>query len=122
MTSEAELQTKIRLEASQKGIRLWRNNVGAVHTAEGHFLRFGLANESAQMNKKIKSSDLIGIRPIVIQPHHVGLTIGQFVAREVKAPNWKYKATEREIAQQRFLELVKKLGGDAVFANSVGTL
>ena len=52
----------------------------------------------------------------------VGHTVGQFVAREVKRTNWKYKGTAREDAQGKYLELVLSLGGDAAFANGIGTL
>lgn len=120
--SEGAIQNRIRLEASKKGLRLFRNNVGACMDENGNFIRYGLANDSKKMNDLIKSSDLIGIRPVVIQQHHVGQTIGQFVAREVKAGNWSYTGTAREEAQLRFLELVASLGGDAAFANSEGTL
>ena len=120
--SEAAIQTRIRLEASRKGLRLWRNNVGATHTDEGGFIRYGLANDSKQMNKNVKSSDLIGLRPVLIQQQHVGQIIGQFVAREVKRGSWSYSASEEEIAQLNYLQLVISLGGDAEFANSEGTL
>ena len=120
--SEAAVQTDIRLEASSKGCRVWRNNVGATMTDDGSFIRYGLANDSKQMNDRVKSSDLIGIRPIVITEAHIGHTIGQFVAREVKRPDWKYMGTKREVAQLRFLELVMSLGGDGCFAVSEGTL
>lgn len=120
--SEAAIQTRIRLEASRKGGRIFRNNVGATMDENGNFIRFGLCNDSHQMNKVIKSSDLIGIRPVAITEAHVGSVIGQFIAREVKAGNWQYTGTAREEAQLKFLELVASLGGDAAFANNEGTL
>ncbi len=120
--SEGAIQTRIRLEATQKGCRVWRNNVGGTYTEDGSFLRYGLANDSKQMNDLIKSSDLIGIRPLLIQQNHVGQVIGQFIAREVKAANWGYSGSKREEAQLNFLNLVASMGGDAAFANSVGTL
>jgi len=120
--SEAAIQTRIRLEASRNGVRLWRNNVGGTYTEEGSFLRYGLANDSKQMNDHIKSHDLIGIRPVLIEPHHVGKVIGQFVSREVKAAGWRYRGTEREEAQLRWAELIASMGGDACFANGEGTL
>jgi len=112
----------VRLEASKKGARLWRNNSGAGKLESGSFVRWGLCNETPAMNKVMKSSDLIGIRPVIIGPHHVGKVIGQFVARECKTPGWKYKATDREIAQMNFLTLVESLGGDGKFCSSEGTL
>lgn len=120
--SEAAVQTRVRLEASRKGIRLWRNNVGATKTDTGSFIRYGLANETTAMNKLLKSSDLIGIRPVVITPGHVGHTIGQFMACEVKHAGWKYTGGGREKAQMNYLELVTGLGGDARFVNTEGTL
>ena len=120
--SEGAVQTNIRLEASQCGARLWRNNVGALLDARGIPVRYGLANDSKAMNKQIKSSDLIGLKPVLIEPHHVGQILGQFVAREVKEQAWRFSGSERENAQLAFLQLVLSLGGDAAFANGAGTL
>lgn len=120
--SEAAVTAAIRLEASRVGCRLFRNNVGACKDETGRMIRYGLMNESAQMNKTIKSSDLIGIRPILIGPQHMGTTIGQFVAREVKAGTWTWGGTEREVAQMRFIDMVNSLGGDAAMVNGVGPL
>lgn len=120
--SETAVQTNIRLEASRCGARLWRNNVGGTYTQEGTFLRYGLANDSKAMNKLIKSSDLIGLKPVRIKAEHVGHIIGQFVAREVKEQSWRFGGTERENAQLAYLQLVLSMGGDAAFANSTGTL
>lgn len=122
--SEGAVVNAVRLEASRKGLRVWRNNVGAGYAEDGSFLRWGLANDSAQVNKILKSSDLIGLRPIVVGPHHVGRVIGQFVARECKHPGWKMPKTpsERERAQLNFINLVNALGGDAKFATDDTTL
>lgn len=134
--SEAAVQVRVRLEASKSGALLWRNNVGAtpasielkcpfcnrlsVHRQQP--VRYGLANDSPAMNKRIKSADLIGIRPILIGPEHIGHTIGQFVSREVKAEGWKFKGTEREEAQMRWAMLVQQYGGDARFTTGQGGL
>jgi len=120
--SEAAVQQLVRLEASRLGMRLFRNNVGACKDETGRVIRYGLCNDSAQMNKTVKSSDLIGIRPVIITPDMMGHTIGQFVAREVKRPGWSYRGTDREVAQQAFGQLILKLGGDFKFCTGEGSL
>lgn len=120
--NETSLINVIKLEASRKSARLWRNNVGATYTPEGSFIRYGLANESKAINKILKSSDLIGIKTVVITPDMVGKTIGQFLAREVKPTGWKFSGTEREVAQQNFINLINSLSGNAAFATEEGTL
>lgn len=117
--TEATVQARIRIEASVKGVRLWRNNLGACVDAKGNYLRYGLANDSPAMNAVIKSSDLIGIRPVTLPD---GRIIGQFVAREIKSGAWCYTGTPQEKAQLNFLELVASMGGDAQFANGEGTI
>lgn len=119
---ETDVQNAIRLEASRKGLRLWRNNVGALPSATGGLVRFGLANDSAAVNRHTKSGDLIGIRPVTITADMVGGIIGQFVSRECKRPDWMYRNTERERAQTNWAMIVIALGGDAAFANGGGTL
>lgn len=122
MRQEGQAQALIRLEAARKGLLIWRNNVGALADKDGRFVRYGLANDSASVNARIKSGDLIGVRPVLVQQRHLGTTIGQFVSREVKAPGWHYSATPREVAQLRWIELVASVGGDAKFATGEGTL
>lgn len=110
--SEAAVQSQARVIASQVGMRLWRNNVGVLpHPDTGTPIRFGLANDSAQVNKVLKSGDLIGIRPFRIEQHHVGSVLGQFVSFEVKRAGWKYSGTDREQAQEAWAVLVTSLGG-----------
>lgn len=119
---EAEVQKAVRLEAAQKGHILWRNNVGLSFDESGNPIRFGLANDSAKMNKHVKSSDLVGIKRTLITPAHLGRTLGIFMAREVKRSGWKYTGSEREKAQSNFLVLVHNMGGDACFAAGEGTV
>lgn len=120
--SESAVTNDVRLEAGRKGVRIFRNNVGACEDKTGRLIRYGLANDSAQMNRRVKSSDLIGIRPLLITPEMVGGTVGQFVAREVKAANWRYRGNDHELAQLAFLQLVASLGGDACFTNHANSL
>lgn len=115
IVTEAGALSVVRRDAAQQGTHLWRNNVGAGTLENGNYVRWGLANESPKTNQIMKSSDLIGLRPVVIGLHHVGGTIAQFVAREVKAPGWVFTGTAREVAQLNFLELVTANGGDAKF-------
>lgn len=121
-TPEARVQDEARLLASQMGWRLFRNNTGCLKDDAGRLVRYGLCNDTPAMNKRIKSSDLIGIRPVVITPDMVGSTIGQFVAREVKRGGWKYKGTEHEEAQLAFGTLIIGLGGDFKFWSGEGPL
>lgn len=120
--SEAGVQSKVRLEASRKGIILWRNNCGAYKAENGSLVRYGLANDNKEMNSRVKSSDLIGIRPVIITPAMVGSTLGQFVAIECKRPGWKFHGSERETAQQRFHDIVVAAGGWARFVNGEGQI
>lgn len=120
--SEAFVQSLVRLEASRKGLKLWRNNVGVLRNERGDTVRYGLANDSPALNKRIKSADLIGWRPIRITVAHLNTTIGQFVSRECKQPNWKYTGTEHEAAQLKWIEAILADGGDAKFCNGEGSL
>ena len=114
--SEAGAQAAVRLAAAQAGTVLWRNNSGAGYLRDGSFIRWGLANDSLAVNRNVKSADLIGIRPVLIGPEHVGQVLGVFVSREVKAPGWRPSPTDkREAAQRNWAELVRSLGGDAAF-------
>lgn len=120
--SEARAQQEIRLEASRRGMRLWRNNCGAVTTDDGRHIRFGLANDSAAMNKSVKSSDLIGITPVTITPAHVGQILGVFTSIEVKRPGWKYSEKGRDAAQWAWLKIINSLGGFGIFATGAEDL
>ena len=74
-------------------------------------MRFGLGNDSAALCRAWKSSDLVGIGPG-----------GRFLAVEVKAPDWRWTGSGREIAQAAFHANVRALGGLAMFANSMDDL
>lgn len=118
--SEGYVQSRVRLEAAQKDILLFRNNVGALLDERGVPVRYGLANDTAAMNKRIKSADLIGIRRVTVTPDMVGHVLGLFVSREVKRTGWVYKGDAHEEAQRRWLDLILSYGGDAAFAAGTG--
>ncbi len=72
---EADFMRQLQVEASERGERLFRNNVGIVKDVDGAYIRFGLV---------VGSGDLIGWRPVVITQAMVGSTIAQFTSVEVK--------------------------------------
>lgn len=114
--SESGVASRVRLAEAKAGNRIWRNNVGAVQTDDGRHLRYGLCNESAKMNKSIKSSDFVGIYKRLIMPSDVGHYIGQFYAIETKRAGWVYSGDEHERGQLAFLTLVNSLGGIGKFS------
>jgi hypothetical protein len=104
--TESEIQHSIRLGVgSGYGIAIWRNNVGTAIQRDGSHVRYGLCKGS---------SDLIGIKPLIITETHLGLTIGQFCAVEVKSDRGRL-AKE----QEAFIRLVNSKGGIAGTARSV---
>lgn len=115
--SESAVTSRCRLEESRLGTRLWRNNNGAYQDESGRWIRYGLANDSKRASELMKSSDWIGCRPEVVTQDMVGRIVGRFVAREIKAGDWRYKAQPREAAQLTFINLINSLGGDACFWN-----
>lgn len=109
---ESSVQQRTRLELARIGALCWRNNVGACEDRTGRIIRYGLCNESAQMNRSLKSSDLVGVIPVVITPEMVGRTIGVFAAVECKSSDWHMTTSDhRAQAQQRFINLVRSVGG-----------
>jgi len=119
--SEGYVQSKVRLEGAALDVLLFRNNVGALLNDEGVPVRYGLANDTPAMNKRIKSADLIGIRRVTVTPAMVGHVLGLFVSREVKHAAWVYKGDAHEVAQKRWMDLINSYGGDAKFAAGLGS-
>jgi hypothetical protein len=102
---EHEIQQRIRLACGHGPVRLWRNNTGAMADQQGRFVRFGLCKGS---------SDLIGLRSVVVSPEMVGQRLAQFVALEIKTARGVISSEQRA-----FLELVEQLGGVAAVCRSV---
>ena len=126
--SEVRAQQEVRMSVGRQGAYAWRNNNGATKArcpdcgAPQTPVRYGLANDSAALNKRIKSSDLILAIPRVIRPDMVGSTLAQFGAVECKRSGWTYKGTEREAGQAAWLALIARIGGYAVFSTGEITL
>jgi hypothetical protein len=120
LRSEAPVQADIRLDAARLGVTLLRNNSGAFQNERGQWVRFGLGNESVKQNKEIKSSDLIGWRPVLVTADMIGRVLPVFAAIDAKPEGWKFRdSDDRAVAQLRFIELVRQNGGCAGFASSV---
>ena len=115
--SEGRVQSRVRLAAPHFDMKLWRNNVGALLDKRDVPVRYGLANDTPALNKKLKSGDLIGWRRVVITPEMVGSIIAQFVSLECKHAGWHYTGDEHEQAQQRWAALVALAGGYARFVS-----
>lgn len=121
--SEAGVQSRVRLEAAEKGVRLFRNNVGAGYLIDGNFVRWGLANDSEAVNEVLKSSDLIGWRRRLVAPEHVGTYIAQPVMRECKREGWVYDPTNsHDVAQMNWAMLAAHDGCDVAIVTRTGSL
>ncbi len=120
--SESNVQAAVRILASARGWRLWRNNKGVLPDANGRPVRFGLCNDSAELGKRYASADLIGIMPVLVTQEMVGRTLGVFVSLECKEPGWTHvrAGNKREVAQAAWRDMVRSLGGYAEF--TTGTL
>ncbi|RUW55636.1 hypothetical protein EOA32_01045 [Mesorhizobium sp. M1A.F.Ca.ET.072.01.1.1] len=114
--NEEAVTSHVRLAYADIG-PLWRNNVGVLKDQRGVPVRFGLANESANMNREIKSSDWIGITPVTAYLQSCGwVTLGVFTALEMKKTDWQFKPGDPHTdAQAKFHALVREAGGFAGF-------
>lgn len=122
MTSEAVNQQQARLIMARAGAQAWRNNSGACLDETGRLIRYGLGNDSAQLNAHIKSSDLIGCTPTLITPDMVGYHLGVFTALEIKPSGWKLTpGDKRGNAQDKFHQIVRDACGFAGFVTDPAT-
>lgn len=105
MANEQAIQNRIRIAlGARPDLKLFRNNTGAYRDQNGQFVRFGLC---------VGSSDLIGLRSVVVTPDMVGKKVALFSAIEVKAEKGRPTAD-----QTRFLHVVSEMGGLAGIARS----
>lgn len=116
--TETDLQRRIQLSLSDKCTRLFRNNNGEAwlgrtfsvvdgRLVDGKATRiaYGLANGS---------SDLIGLRSVIVTPDMVGQCVAIFTAVEVKSARGVVADDQRA-----FVDTVIGLGGRAGIARSL---
>lgn len=119
--SERRIQSEILLALAENGLSGWRQNVGTGWAGDVQKLTDGsvLIRNPRPLHAGLckGSSDIIGLRPVVVTPDMVGQTIAQFAAIEVKQPG-SYPTKD----QRHFLEFVRAKGGLAVVARSVADL
>lgn len=119
--SESRILSEILLAAGEHGLTLWRNNVAQAWTGEVRRLPDGsvLIRNPRPLHAGLckGSSDLIGLKPLVITEADVGRTVAQFTALEVKAKSGRVSP-----AQRTFLDFVARAGGLAQIVRSVSDL
>lgn len=102
---ETPVQKLVRLKASLRGMKLFRNNVGAYKLPSGKWLHYGLKNGSG---------DLIGWESVIITQEMVGKTIARFTSIETK----RSKGGTLEEDQINWMKQVNAAGGNAIVARS----
>lgn len=129
--SESRVSHEYVRRHATRGLRLWRNNRGALPDKRGVPVRYGLANDSKDQGEKLKSGDYIGWTQVLITPDMVGESVAVFTSIEFKAPDWKPPAegpTHRNgrlteyghyLGQKRWADLVNAEGGRAGFVRDV---
>lgn len=129
LPSESRILSEVRLAAGEYGLTLWRNNVAQAWTGEAHKItRTGLAKvgpgdvvirNARPLHAGLckGSSDLIGLKPMVITEADIGRTVAQFAALEVKSKTGRVSP-----AQRTFLDFVERAGGLAQVVRSASDL
>lgn len=128
MASESGNQNHIRRVLHERGVRLFRNNRGALLDKRGKPVRFGLANDTVAEGEALKSADLIGWDVVLITPDMVGTFISRTYSVEVKPHGWKppgvgpikdargkLTAYGHYLGQKAWADLVNREGGIAGF-------
>lgn len=102
--SETPYMRRLMLRLTGRGVRIFRNNVGALQDRFGVWVRYGVCNPGG--------SDLIGWKSVEITPEMVGARAALFVAVEVKSQRGK-PPTDEQIA---FMRAVRDAGGISLLA------
>lgn len=119
MKTENTVSDGCRLLIQDFGGQLLRNNSGAMQTPTGRWVYFGVGNDGSKASKTRRSSDLIGITPMLILPHHVGRTIGVFTAIEAKREGWVYYENDDHTQHQlKYMTGISQRGGIASFISN----
>lgn len=126
--SEAANSHAIVRDMAARAVRLYRNNRGSLPDRRGVPVRYGLANDSEQLGRVLKSGDLIGWEPRLVTPDMVGSVVAVFTSIEVKPNGWKppgvgpiedgrgrLTAYGHYLGQKRWADLVNAEGGRAGF-------
>ncbi len=87
-------QSRLFVQDNYGGV-LYRNNSGALPDKTGQLVRFGLGNDSKQLNEIWKTPDSVGGIPITITPEMVGKTFLVFAGFEDKKPGWKLLPSDK---------------------------
>lgn len=85
--TESDLYPRAMLIATERGDRLFRNNVGLFKTLNHECPECAKRKDDVRYVRTglcVGSSDLIGWRSVTITPDMVGMTIAQFVGLEAK--------------------------------------
>lgn len=128
-TLEHPIQQRILIAHGAGDTRLWRNNVGTGWTGQATRVSAGnlaamarglrpgdvviRAGRPLHAGLCVGSSDLIGLRSLVVGPELVGQRIARFAAVEVKSPTGRLTKD-----QAAFIETIQRLGGLAGPARS----
>lgn len=93
---ESDIMRSIQLAYSRGDTRLMRNNVGVLYDKRGIPVTFGLGTGT---------SDLIGLKSVIITPDMVGRKLAVFIGIEVKTSTGR--TTD---AQDLFLDMLRTMG------------
>lgn len=119
MKSETEVRFNIVMAAPTMGLRLLRNNTGAMGDERGNWVRYGVGGKGG-------SDDIGFYSHTYLHGVHGPCTVPVFTAVESKREDWKPPSdkamgedAKRYRKQRDFIAAVKRAGGIACFATCV---
>lgn len=123
--TETDIVRLIMLKLSKAGARIFRNNTGnawigqSIRITKPQIISVTTGDVVVKNARYftaglcVGSSDLIGLKPVLITPEMVGKTVAVFTAVEVKTATGR--ATKEQVA---FLQMVKDIGGISFIARN----